>query len=138
MGLSLAEVAKELHFRIDQEDEAGIPSLTRSGMFEIVKGVFDIMSQALVVGETISVPRFGKFETYAKPARVGRNPRTGDSIDIPERLAMRFRPSSNLRVKLSEADLSELNFEKSSKYLLLFAFSPIFIPLSNNLIQLCP
>ena len=108
MALSLAEVAKEIHLRVDQDDDSGVPALTKSGMFEIVKGVFDIFSQALVAGESIAVPKFGKFESYIKPARKGRNPSTNEALDIPEKLAVKFKPSSTLRAQLSEVNLSKI------------------------------
>jgi len=113
--LSLAEVAREVHLRIDQDEDSGVPALTRSGVFEIVKSIFDIFSKAIVSGETISVPKFGKFEAYVKPARKGRNPSTGKAIQIPEKLAVKFKPSSTLRVQLSEADLSEITIEEKPK-----------------------
>jgi len=109
MAFSLSEVAKEVHLRIDQETDAGIPALTRSGVFEITKAVFDIISQAAAVGETVSVPKFGKFEVKVKPAHKARNPRTGDQIDVPDKLVVKFRPSSTLLGALSEADLSKIS-----------------------------
>ena len=115
MALSLAEVAREVHLRVDQDDDAGVPSLTKSGMFEIVKSVFDIFSQALLSGESIAVPKFGKFEAYVKPARKGRNPSTGEAIEISEKLAIKFKPSSTLRAQLSEVDLSKLEMETKPK-----------------------
>jgi len=105
--LSLAEIAKEVHLRIDQEEAAGIPTLTKSGMFEIVKSVFDVISMAAVTGEGTSVPKFGKFIVEVKAARTARNPKTGEPVEIPEKLAIKFRPSSTLRLALAEADLPD-------------------------------
>lgn len=113
--ISLADIAKEVHLRIDQDTDSGVPSLTKSGVFEIVKSIFDIMSQALVAGESISLPKFGKFEAFIKPARKGRNPHSGESIDIPEKLTMKFKASSTLKAQLSEVDISSVEIEKKSK-----------------------
>lgn len=114
MGMALSEVAKELHLRVDQGEESGIPELTRNGTLELTKGVFDIISLALIAGESISIPKFGKFEAFVKPARKARNPRTGESIDVPEKLSVKFKPSSTLRAQLSEVDVSSVKKTKAS------------------------
>ena len=105
---SLSGIAKEVHLRIDQGDEAGVPPLTKSGMFEISKAVFDVIGQAAAAGETIAIPKFGKFEVKIKPAHKARNPRTGDQIDVPDKLVIKFRPSSTLLASMAEADLSKI------------------------------
>ena len=110
--ISLAEVAKEVYLRIDQDKDSGIPALTKSGVYDIVKSVFDICSQAMVAGESISISKFGIFEAFVRDARKGRNPHSGEKIDIPEKLAVKFKPSSVLRVKLAEADVSEIKTSK--------------------------
>lgn len=100
--ISMVEVAKEVHLRVDQEPEAGVPPLTRSGALELVRAVFDIMEQAILSGESIAIPKFGKFNTVVKAARKGRNPKTGETINIPERMTLKFRPSIAMRTQLSE------------------------------------
>ena len=113
--ISLAEVAKEVHLRIDQDADSGVPALTKSGVFEIVKSVFDITGKALVSGESIFVPKFGKFEAFIKGARKGRNPHSGESINIPEKLAVRFKASSTLRTQVAAVDVSSVNLDKKPK-----------------------
>jgi nucleoid DNA-binding protein len=115
MAFPLAEVAKEVHLRIDQEEDAGVPTLTKSGMFEITKAVFDVIAQAAAAGETVAVPKFGKFEVKVKPAHKARNPRTGDQIDVPDKLVIKFRPSSTLLGTLAEADLSKIAKPEAKK-----------------------
>ena len=47
-------------------------------------------------GDKVQLVGFGTFETKARPARVGRNPRTGAPVRIPARRAVRFRPSRTI------------------------------------------
>ena len=108
MGLCpLSEVAKEVYLRIDQEEDSGLPSLTKNGVYDITKSVFDVISQAILAGESVMVPKFGKFDVFVKKASTARNPKTGKSIDVPERLTVKFRVSSALKLQLREADLPE-------------------------------
>jgi len=113
--LSLAMISKEIHLRIDQDEDSGVPTLTRSGVYEIIKAIFDIFGQALVEGESISIPKFGKFDVSVRGARMGRNPHTGEKIKIPEKLAVKFRPSSVLRARISEVDVSKIKKEEPEK-----------------------
>jgi len=113
--VSLAELAKEVHLRIDQDEDSGVPALTKSGVYEIVKSVFDISTQALVSGESIAVPKFGKFEAVVQGARTGRNPHSGESIEIPEKVAVKFRPSSTLKAQLADVDPSIVGGAKKAK-----------------------
>lgn len=115
MAFSLADVAREVHLRVDQDAGAEIPALTKSGMFEITKAVFDVISQAAAAGETVAVPKFGKFEVKVKDAHKARNPRTGDQIDVPDKLVIKFRPSSTLLGALAAADLSKIAVTPDAK-----------------------
>jgi len=98
MPVTLSDLTSELQLRIEKVD--GVPALRRAGVFELVKGVFDIISQALEAGEQVVVPRFGKFEIKRRPARSGRNPITGDAISIPEKGGVKFRTASALKVRV--------------------------------------
>jgi hypothetical protein len=61
------------------------------------------------------IPKFGKFSTVLKPARKARNPRSGEEVDVPERLSVKFRPSSGFRMQLLEAKPPEKEEEKKPK-----------------------
>ena len=56
--------------------------LTKGQAKAIVNGVFAAIRDAAVKGEEVSLPGFGKFKVQDKPARTGRNPRTGESVSI--------------------------------------------------------
>jgi len=104
--LSLAEVAKEVFLRVDQEPEAGVPPLTKSGVFELTKAVFDVCGKALASGEEISIPKFGKIVVTVRGARKGRNPHSGKPLDIPARASVKFKPSSVLKEEVGKLDVS--------------------------------
>lgn len=64
---------------------------------DAVKATFDAVFEALTEGDEVMIPSFGKFEVRQVAARVGRNPRTGERVDIPAHSAPKFKPSSTLK-----------------------------------------
>jgi integration host factor subunit alpha len=64
---------------------------------EIVERVFEAIKHALEGGESVKIAGFGKFEVRQKRARRGRNPQTGEEIEISARKVLTFRPSQILR-----------------------------------------
>src|SRR5512145_1127784 len=68
---------------------------------DIVEMVFDTMKDTLAVGEKIKISGFGNFEVRDKRARVGRNPQTGEVIEISARRVLTFKPSQVLKNALN-------------------------------------
>jgi len=64
---------------------------------DAVKATFDAVFEALADGDEVTIPSFGKFEVRQVAARVGRNPRTGERVDIPAHSTPKFKPSSTLK-----------------------------------------
>src|ERR1700757_5481902 len=62
-----------------------------------VKTVLDAMSDALARGHRIEIRGFGSFSISRRPPRVGRNPRSGEQVPIPEKLVPHFKPGKALR-----------------------------------------
>lgn len=62
-----------------------------------VKTVLDAMSSALARGHRIEIRGFGSFSISRRPPRVGRNPRSGEQVTIPEKLVPHFKPGKALR-----------------------------------------
>ena len=62
-----------------------------------VKTVLDAMSDALARGHRIEIRGFGSFAISRRPPRVGRNPRSGEQVTIPEKLVPHFKPGKALR-----------------------------------------
>ena len=62
-----------------------------------VKTLLDALSDALVRGQRIEVRGFGSFTVTHRPPRLGRNPRTGEAVQIPEKRVPHFKPGKALR-----------------------------------------
>ncbi len=71
---------------------------------EIVEMVFDTIKETLERGEKIKISGFGNFIVREKKSRVGRNPQTGDEIEISARRVLTFRPSQVLKNALNLGD----------------------------------
>src|SRR5690554_1070819 len=71
--------------------------ITKREASDYVDTIFEVMKETLEDGEEIKVSGFGKFEVREKGERVGRNPRTGIEIVIPERRVLRFKVSQVLK-----------------------------------------
>src|SRR5689334_16620296 len=68
---------------------------------DIVELVFDTIKETLERGEKIKISGFGNFEVRDKRSRVGRNPQTGDVIEISARRVLTFKPSQVLKSVLN-------------------------------------
>lgn len=68
---------------------------------EIVEMVFDLMKGTLERGEKIKISGFGNFVVREKRPRLGRNPQTGEAIEISARRVLTFRPSQVLKAALN-------------------------------------
>jgi DNA-binding protein HU-beta len=66
-----------------------------------VKAVVNAVLDALLAGEAVRVSGLGIFNVAARPAREGRNPRTGESIEIPARKAVRFHAGKAVKDALN-------------------------------------
>ena len=62
-----------------------------------VKAILDAMNDALVRGHRIEIRGFGSFSINRRPPRIGRNPRSGESVAIPQRRVPHFKPGKALR-----------------------------------------
>ncbi len=62
-----------------------------------VKTIIDAMSGALAKGHRIEIRGFGSFSINRRPPRIGRNPRSGAKVVIPEKLVPHFKPGKALR-----------------------------------------
>jgi integration host factor subunit beta len=62
-----------------------------------VKAILEAMSDALVEGQRIEIRGFGSFSVNHRSPRIGRNPRSGESVAIPEKRVPHFKPGKALR-----------------------------------------
>lgn len=68
---------------------------------EIVNGVFDDIVAALKNGDKVNISGFGTFSVSERKARTGRNPKTGESIQIASSRAAKFKAGKTLKDSLS-------------------------------------
>ena len=80
-----------------QELAARFSQLTHRDAEFAVKTILDAMNDALVRGHRIEIRGFGSFSISHRPPRIGRNPRNGDSVAIPEKRVPHFKPGKALR-----------------------------------------
>lgn len=69
---------------------------------DIVEMVFDTIKETLEKGEKIKISGFGNFVVRSKRPRIGRNPQTGEEIEISARRVLTFRPSQVLKTALNK------------------------------------
>jgi integration host factor subunit alpha len=69
---------------------------------QLVENVFEIIKENLARGEKIKISGFGSFTVKEKQAQKGRNPQTGDEIEIGARKVLTFKPSQVLRKVLND------------------------------------
>ncbi len=86
-------------------------SFSRQESFQIVDQVFQILKETLEKGEKIKISGFGNFVTREKPARKGRNPKTGERIMISGRRVLTFKPSVMLRKVVNGRSQSSAKIE---------------------------
>ena len=80
------------------EELAGkFSQLTHRDAEYAVKTILDAVSDALVRGHRIEIRGFGSFSVNRRPPRMGRNPRSGESVAIPEKRVPHFKPGKALR-----------------------------------------
>ena len=70
---------------------------------DFIDAFFEIVSAELVQGKSVKISGFGNFEVHNKSARPGRNPKTGQSVDIAARRVVTFRASGSLRQQITKA-----------------------------------
>ena len=71
--------------------------LTKKDTERVINAAIDAITASLVKGEKVQISGFGTFEIKEREARIGRNPRTKETIDIPATCVPTFKPSRALR-----------------------------------------
>jgi DNA-binding protein HU-beta len=83
------------------ESVASKVDLPRATAERVVNTLFDDMVEALRQGDKVNVSGFGTFSVSARKARIGRNPKTGDSIEIAASRAAKFKAGKTLKDALN-------------------------------------
>lgn len=78
------------------------PELRAEEVEQVVDIFFDEISQRLAEGGRVELRGFGAFSTREREARQGRNPRTGESVDVPAKRVPYFKAGKEMRRKLND------------------------------------
>jgi integration host factor subunit beta len=79
------------------EEVLNVTELPRKESETIVETIFDGIIAALQKGEKIEIRGFGSFRTRERRGRVGRNPKTGEKVEVPAKKIPYFKPSKELK-----------------------------------------
>lgn len=72
-------------------------SVNKTDVAAFLEALDEVASQALCEGDAVPLPGLGKLTVVDKAARAGRNPRTGEAIEIEARRVVRFQPITGLK-----------------------------------------
>jgi integration host factor subunit alpha len=89
--LTKADIVEHIHRKI---------GFSKKDSAEICEKVFEVIKKTLERGESVKLSGFGKFDVKQKRSRRGRNPQTGEEIQISARKVLSFKASQILRKKL--------------------------------------
>jgi integration host factor subunit alpha len=79
--------------------------LSKKEAQEIIEILFDTMRQTFIEGESVKISGFGTFNVRQKTARRGRNPKTGDDLEITPRRVITFRASNQVKSSMEKHDV---------------------------------
>src|SRR5581483_1425668 len=79
------------------EEVSKLVELTRKDSEVIVETIFGSIVRSLHAGDKIEIRGFGSFRTRQRKPRVGRNPKTGERVDVPAKKIPFFKPSKELK-----------------------------------------
>ena len=77
------------------------PQLSNKDIELAVKTILDTMSQALSQGDRIEIRGFGSFSLHFRSPRLGRNPKTGESVQLRGKYVPHFKPGKELREQVN-------------------------------------
>ena len=90
------------------------PHLFVRDVERIVNTIFNEISSSLASGKRVELRGFGAFSIQHRKERIGRNPRTGESVNVEEKYIPRFKTGKELRLKLnSEKNASDNQREEN-------------------------
>ncbi|HED15609.1 MAG TPA: integration host factor subunit beta [Gammaproteobacteria bacterium] len=102
-----------------------------------VKSLLEQMSQSLATGNRIEIRGFGSFSLHYRPPRVGRNPKTGESVTLPGKHVPHFKPGKELRERVDESKekygllfyIRDINLSRQPSS---FLWMPLYLPLCKH------
>ncbi len=98
MALTKADLVDSIHEKI---------GFSKKEAADMVELIFDTIKGALTEGDKIKISGFGNFVVREKRSRTGRNPQTGQAIEISARRVLTFKPSQVLRAEVNDTLLGK-------------------------------
>ena len=89
------------------EEVIRITELPRKESETVVETIFESIISALRENDKIEIRGFGSFRTRQRRGRVGRNPKTGEKVDVPPKKIPFFKPSKELKEFVNTTDAAE-------------------------------
>jgi integration host factor subunit beta len=83
------------------------PHLRQPDIELIVATIFEEITAALARGQRVELRGFGAFSTKQREPRTGRNPRTGETVDVSAKAVPYFKPGKELRERVNESGKPE-------------------------------
>ena len=83
---------------------ARFPQLVTKDAELSVKTIIDAMAKSLAKGERIEIRGFGSFDLNYRPPRIGRNPKTGEKVKVPEKYVPHFKAGKEMRERVDFKD----------------------------------
>ena len=93
--MTRSDLVAELAARFDQ--------LTHCDVESAVNVILGAMSDTLLRGQRIEIRGFGSFAVRQRPARIGRNPRSGESVSVPPKRVPHFKVGKQLRERIDQS-----------------------------------
>jgi DNA-binding protein HU-beta len=84
-------------------DRLSVQLGSKKAATDAVEAVIDTVTRAVASGEKVAITGFGVFEKVARPARTGRNPRTGEAVKIKKTTVPKFKPGQSFKDVVSGA-----------------------------------
>jgi len=82
------------------------PHLTQREIENVVSAIFDSITEQLAEGGRVELRGFGAFSSRQRDARVGRNPRTGEAVDVNAKRVPYFKPGKEMRERLNLGEVT--------------------------------
>ncbi len=89
------------------------PHLYQRDVENIVNAILDTITEALARGDRVELRGFGAFSVKKRDARTGRNPRTGETVSVSEKVIPVFKTGKEMRVRLNKGQDDPPSFHKA-------------------------
>jgi integration host factor subunit beta len=86
------------------EEVSRVVEMTRKDSEVIVDAIFESIVKSLRDGDKIEIRGFGSFRTRERQPRIGRNPKTGDRVEVPSKRIPYFKPSKELKDLVNDSE----------------------------------